>query len=796
MPPNRRKFLQSSAVALVATTLSPLATQRALAATRVPHLKGPRTLVGYCWPNTVRAGERLEFMVSATGDRPFSADLVRIICGDNLSSPAMYKEELLKAPFEGLYPPRYQQTHLGSYAEIAPKPVLDMLTSFTVQAMCYPTLLPNEAPSTDKQWTPQDQHLIARWDNVQQQGWALLIDQQGRLVFMMGDGQQLQRTQLEPPLIKDQWFSVMASYDADKRLLQMVAKPCADSPADLVAWPEVQLKESLNQGISVVQRGPLRFAACSDGPGHGKRHKPAACFNGKLDRVRLSSAALNAKQVEMLTGTDIPSTLRNTVVGFWDFSQGIDGLFIHDRSEHRLDGETVNIPLRAVTGVDWDGSVHNWRQNPDHYSAIYFHDDDLYDAQWTPSFAFTVPKHLPTGIYAARLQQGESEDYIPFFVAPPKNKPTAKVALLVPTATYTAYTNIDWVVSPEKSTVNKVIKDSDGANHIIKEDALASILADSEDAEYLLNHLRSLGKGLYCLHSDGSYCTYASKKHPNMLTKPKSFNWTLVSDTYITDWLQQIGIDYDIITDDLLHQEGVTLLKDYNVIMTGNHPEYYSKVMLDAVEQYQQQGGRWMYLGGNGFYWVTSFPESLPGAMEVRKGPGIGGTPIFDYERHHAFEDIHGGLWASNGRAPQLLMGVGMDGVPLESSTAYQRLPDSYDPRADFIFADVSNTTFGDYGILGGGAAGQETDIIDYSIGTPSHALHLARSEGYISKQTAEAYRSSSKVVYADMVYFELPNGGAVFSVGSMAWIGALSHNNYQNDVARITENVLRRFAE
>ncbi len=47
----------------------------------------------------------------------------------------------------------------------------------------------------------------------------------------------------------------------------------------------------------------------------------------------------------------------------------------------------------------------------------------------------------------------------------------------------------------------------------------------------------------------------------------------------------------------------------------------------------------------------------------------------------------------------------------------------------------------------------------------------------------------------ADMVFFETPNGGAVFSVGSIAYIGALSHNGYVNDVSRITENVVRRFA-
>jgi N,N-dimethylformamidase len=48
--------------------------------------------------------------------------------------------------------------------------------------------------------------------------------------------------------------------------------------------------------------------------------------------------------------------------------------------------------------------------------------------------------------------------------------------------------------------------------------------------------------------------------------------------------------------------------------------------------------------------------------------------------------------------------------------------------------------------------------------------------------------------VKADMVYFEYPNGGAVFSSSSISWDGGLSYNNYTNTVSRVTENVLRRF--
>ena len=48
--------------------------------------------------------------------------------------------------------------------------------------------------------------------------------------------------------------------------------------------------------------------------------------------------------------------------------------------------------------------------------------------------------------------------------------------------------------------------------------------------------------------------------------------------------------------------------------------------------------------------------------------------------------------------------------------------------------------------------------------------------------------------VRADMVLLETSNGGAVFSVGSISWFGSLSHNDYSNNVSKVTENVLRKF--
>ena len=49
-------------------------------------------------------------------------------------------------------------------------------------------------------------------------------------------------------------------------------------------------------------------------------------------------------------------------------------------------------------------------------------------------------------------------------------------------------------------------------------------------------------------------------------------------------------------------------------------------------------------------------------------------------------------------------------------------------------------------------------------------------------------------LIRAEIVYFETIGDGAVFSTGSITFCGSLSHNNYENNVSRMLENVLRRF--
>ena len=229
--------------------------------------------------------------------------------------------------------------------------------------------------------------------------------------------------------------------------------------------------------------------------------------------------------------------------------------------------------------------------------------------------------------------------------------------------------------------------------------------------------------------------------------------------------------------------------------------------MLRGLESYLGAGGRLMYLGGNGLCWVTSVHPECPHVFEVRKGVffvpignGVAG------ESCHSTTGERGGAWRDRGRAPQRLVGVGTTAMGWGPAPGYTRLPDSFDPRAAFIFQGIApDETIGDFGLVLGGAAGDEIDRFDLSLGSPPHALLLASSTGrhtnhyqllpwdtqtfLLGHGGAEDSR-----VRADMTYFETARGGAVFSVGSINWIGSLTFNEAVNNVSKVTENVLRRF--
>ena len=160
---------------------------------------------------------------------------------------------------------------------------------------------------------------------------------------------------------------------------------------------------------------------------------------------------------------------------------------------------------------------------------------------------------------------------------------------------------------------------------------------------------------------------------------------------------------------------------------------------------------------------------------------------------------------AAVGSAPNTLVGIGTRATGFDRSSYYRRTPESFDARAAFIFDGLGDDDLiGDFGSIGGGATGLEIDAADARLGTPPHALVVARSEAhsvhmYLAPEETNFHHpvmsgAENPEVRADMVFYECAAGGAVFSTGSIAWAASLAHEGYDNNVSRLTDNVLRRF--
>lgn len=729
-------------------------------------------ITGYTDRPSVRPGERLDFKVSCeTGVPNYRARIVRLICGDDGPTSPGYKTHPVDARVNATYPARRQAIDLGSYLTTLASLEAPLADGLTLVALVCPTWPDKEAPQT----------ILALATEAKGRTRVTLgLDRSGAATAILADSDQVASVSSGEPMRQKHWYLVAASFDAATQRLAVSQRPL--DPA--FGEPPVATRHTAVRFALPDLAAAHVTVAATRLPRADNRRQSADHFDGKIEAPAIYAGALDPNAIIEGDEIALPCLLK------WDFSRDMAAREVHDASGNGHDGILVNLPTRAVTGANWQGETTNWRERPELYGAIHFHCDDLYDMEWATDFTWEIPADLASGIYACELTTPDGgEDVVPFFVLPPRGKATASLAFLASTFTYTAYAN----------------------SHHGYEDSLSEVcygsLLELGPAEQFLKERRDFGISLYDRHRDGSGSCYSSWNRPIVNTRPKRAIWNFNADLHIIDWLHGTNQPYDIITDDQLHAEGVDLLKRYRCVMTGTHPEYHTTAMLDAFDAYQRQAGRVIYTGGNGFYWRIALNEAWPGAIELRRGEA--GTRCYELppgERFHAWGGEFGGLWRSQGRAPQKLFGVGFVTEGFDASSYYIRLADSFDPRAAFIFAGIGeNERIGDFGILGG-AAGLELDASDPELGTPAHALVLAKSvehsntflltpeellAGFPGLDAIESDRCR-----AELVFFETPSGGAVFATGSIGWASSLSHNRYDNNVSRLTRNVLKRFLD
>ncbi|KAE8762046.1 N,N-dimethylformamidase large subunit [Paraburkholderia madseniana] len=716
-------------------------------------------IIGYATPWSAHAGQELAFKISSRGARAFTATVERIDCCDpNPDGPGM-KLVPIDVRLQSTYPGQEQPVFPGSCA-YGPMPALENIQHIKLYLTVQPTL---EDASL--------QTLVALQNHDGTHGVTIALTR-GELVFQSLANGELITTGV--PVAADLWTNLQISIDRDGHIRAISSGTNAREEAFRnVADFEVPFSAASFDATSVC------FAAVWTG-------HPEHAFNGFIESPELRAPSNDARGDQR----------EDILLAHWDFTPTLAHTSVPNCLDSGAPLTLVNAPMRAVRSSGWTGRELDWKHAPNEYAAIRFHADDLSDCGWQTSVHLKIPADMASGVYGLRVDNGEGVDTIPFYVTVAPEGKHARIAFLAPTLTYLAY-------------ANNARGNFSGA------------LADRVDKWGGYPHnpdvVTAFGTSTYNSHSDGSGISLSSRLRPILTMRPGYLTFLdehgsglrhFSADSHLTNWLREKGFEFDVVTDEDLDERGVDALKHYDVVLTGSHPEYHTRRMLDAFLAYRSAGGSLMYLGGNGFYWKIGRAASAPHLLEIRRAEA--GMRVWESqpgEYYNQLDGEYGGMWRRNGLPPQKVAGVGFTAEGDFRGTFYRRTPASFATEHSWLFAGVkagAGEPLGNFGLSGGGAAGFEIDQTAADLGTPAYVTVVAYSDNHdASFVTVPEELLFNRMVGKPRVHSGIrahmicgfgPSGGGLFAVGSISFLGSLYCAGYDNDVSQIVENCLRRF--
>ncbi len=369
------------------------------------------SIIGYVDPLIVSAGGRVAVKTSC-GQPTFTSKVVRILAGhDHPDAPPIAHQAIASIPQQS-HQGKLQFSRTGSFVRIpswgAEK--LSNVDSLSISFWCQATL---------PEGANHEQFLFSSIDYVKFRGFACYIDETGSLRARIGGSHKTQEVLFSFRLSRYQWYHIDLSIDSLGNKVELRAQTKSSDLGQASIC--LQRAETLADVPLTASDHPLIIASDSDETSVANYRMKSASFNGKIDCFKIEArSAGNAE------------TLLNL-----DFSLETPTDQVRDVSGNGYHGSLINAPARAMTGHDWDASQNDWTRASYGYGAIHFHDDDLDDAAWEMSFELEIPQDLKSGCYGVHVDDGATQDMIPFFVRPDftiENPPL--VALIMPTFTY------------------------------------------------------------------------------------------------------------------------------------------------------------------------------------------------------------------------------------------------------------------------------------------------------------------------------------------------------------------------
>ncbi|OAL39952.1 hypothetical protein AYO20_00865 [Fonsecaea nubica] len=733
----------------------------------------PPEVIGYAEPWIVSPGESVAIKVSCT-EPEYAYRVVRLIQGIDIEhAPERREEDVSQIP-RGRRNGRIQIAHPGSYGYVnnwnTPSPADGLDVSLYMQ----PWLVDCSHPQT----------LVSSLDLVGKTGFSIVLNRQGSIEVRIAMDNKVEAINTELRPRQRNWTKLEVQVHGRLLRASLTPKSFRVEPVPVAATYETQLPcEPRTSGS-----GPLFIAASPSNedinPQSGPKRHVIDFFNGRIADLTLKTGSAN------------PSVLAR-----YDFALQTPSDIIVDASGHGLGGVLINAPTRAVRSHDWDGSECDWTKAKRGYGAIHFHDDDLDDAGWDTDFSITIPSDARSGAYAVEVEtaNGRDKDSIVFFVRPTSwaSDVSRKVCLVFSTFTYLAYANERMYDTSRQNTADL------GPGFDIDETRKSGEF-------YKMQRRSDLGLSTYDRHSDGSGVVFSSSKRPILNVRPGYIMWAFSrprefsADLMMVGYLEREGIPYEVLTDHDLHVRGGSAIRGFNTVITGSHPEYPSPHSFAAYASFAKEGGNLMYLGGNGFYWVTALDPDRPHRLEIRRGDvGVRPYTLPGGEHVNSLDGQQSGLWRSRGMSCNTLFGVGFCAQGTGPGVPYKRTEASRSTQLSWMFAGIGADIIGEHG-FGGGASGDEIDRYDVENGSPEDAIVLATSSGHsddfgiatedLNYPALNTLGTQTSLIRSDIVYYVGAEGGGVFSVGSINWYCSLGWDGYDNNVAKLTGNVIRGF--
>ena len=740
----RRTFLQQTAAGLAAAN----APWPARADDGIPPHEAIRVpgLHAYA-QRSVQTGETVDFRVSS--DTPYALAVSRTASDATIATLAERR-------------PQTQALHVGSYVHSDPGFAGRRFDALSLEAWV-------------RTWSSERrQGILTACDG--DRGFGLFVSRGGWVEFLLGRWRVM-----HAPLTVKKWRHVVISWDG------AVASVFVDGLFQ-GSWEQVALADLGN--------APVRLGAA------GESGRAAHFLDGDIAMPAVYDRPLSAEEAmeRFRARALVPPT--GKVVAFWPLDEE-RGDRVRDAAGSRH-GRIVNRATWMIGGPSFDAAgvprYGDYDPKADRLRGhgLRFASDELYDCRWDATHSVEIPREATPGVYTGRFRfrrGGKRLRYdVTFLVRRSPDRPKAPMLMLCSSNTWQAYSATPFAVNSAEPFWGT---------------------AGQANA-----HPAAPAYCCYRNHAQGQPTYAIGMKMPWPVAGPEvtfsrddfGYSHLMRGELFAHRWLEETGYRYDVASDHDLHRDPLQL-EGYKVVVINGHSEYWSEEAYRAVDAFLRDGGAAIVMSGNTMFWRVSYDEDGT-AMECRKhGVDIGGRADAHVgEIYHSHDGRRGSLMRFCGLPAWKVLGLECIGwwpvnephfgayrladpshflfnepepVGMREGETFGEAPDGRPPRVGGHESDVRPSLIR--------AITRQNPTAGPVPDDPPGIVPLAqvvdkdrRGLDYFGRW--EPLRHG---VYAEMIYWERPQGGKVFHTGCIAGGWALSADPRMQVVMR---NALHHF--